>query len=800
MVFDILYQRPEGPPGDYRATDLYRACVEAGIIPAQQAPEPTSRPSPLPQPRAPSLHDSTPLPPGPDDGPESLERGEELTFHVSGMWCATCAALVESILRATPGIVDARVSFISDSARVRYLPHLAPPGAILDRVSRLGYTAHPCEDEAETARERRRLQLRLGIAAILTANVMMLSWALYIGFFQDLGDDGARLLSWPLWLLSTPVVFYAGAPILTQGIRGLRWGVPSMETLIAVGCLTAYFFSLARMLSGSLHVYFDTASMLVTLVLLGKLTEAAARDKVSRGVRDLLSAAGAKVRVLRGDREIWVAGDAATPGEEFLVREGERVPVDGEVLAGSAELDESHLTGEVKPASRKPPDEILAGALVLRGELRARVLRPARESFIQQMIQVIQEALASKVPAERMADRVMRWIVPSVLILASATGMAIWSAGGAVEEAWRRGLAVLVITCPCALGIAIPLARVATISAGRERGIVVRDPEAFGRARSLNAFVLDKTGTVTEGVFSLRGIAAPDDEEAEVLRRVGAVEARSGHLIAREIVRRCLALGIEPSHCAAFESFNGMGVLGVVDGETVRVGNRRFMAQSGCNLHGEIDDHALGMESHGMTTTFFAWGGTVRGFLWLGDGIKAGSPRAIRSLKSSGARVFLVSGDSVETTRWVGELLETDGHQGAMRPADKAEFVKALQREGLRVGVVGDGINDAPALVQADVAFSVGSGAHLLGDVSTVTLIQGCLSGIEESVALSKLHGRIAAQNLFFAFAYNGLAIPIAMAGLLNPILAVIAMFMSSLTVLANTSRISRSVRCSKPD
>ncbi len=828
MVFDILFHRPEGPPVDYRDTDLYRACIEAGIIPAppggaelsnggaassiavrplraadtpqdgQTSPTASSPPVPTPVkvPR-PGDDSSEPLPDG--DGSRKPLKGEELIFHVGGMWCTTCALLVESILRRTEGVLDARVFFLSDSARVEFLPQRISPERIFDRVSRLGYSALQAVDESESARERRSLQLRLGLASILTANIMMISWALYIGFFQDLGAEGVLYLSWPLWLLSTPVVFYSGAPILNKAFRGALHGAVSMETLITVGAITAYFFSVLQTLSGSLHVYFDTASTLVTLVLLGKTIEAGARDNVARGVTELMRAAGDKARILKKGREAWVPNSEVRVGDEFLVREGERVSMDGEMLEGRADIDESFLTGESKPATKRPPDEILNGTLVLNGNLRARVIRPNSESVIQQMISLIREALAAKVPAEQMADRVMRWIVPSIIILASATGVWVRVSGASLEEALQRTLTVLVITCPCALGIAIPLAKVASISAGKLHGLIIRDPGALDLIRSVDAFVFDKTGTVTEGVFSLLKIVAPHDGEIEVLQRLGAVEACSDHLIAREVVRQCNQMGIKLRDCPGFESHEGMGVRGIVGGEEILVGNRRLMAERNLVIPQELEVQSLQLESEGMSTPFFAWNGSVRGFLCLGDKVGKGSREAIRTLHDGGRMVFLISGDSTETTRSVSGALGIPEFRGGMRPSDKADFVGSLQREGLRVAMVGDGINDAPALALAHVAFTVGSGANLLREVSAITLLKGNLSGIPASIGLSEVHAKVAGQNLFLAFAYNALAIPVAMAGLVNPIFAVAAMFLSSLTVLANTLRIPRLTRAVEP-
>lgn len=779
MVFEILFQRPGGPPEDYRQTDLYRACIEAGIVPRRAGESPAAVEPLL---GTGSLeHEKT----------EDIFRDTlELTFRVAGMWCVTCGVLVESVLRGMPGVVDARVSFFSDSAHVRYLPHLTSPGTILDRVSRLGYSAVVHTDESSITGERRSLQIRLGVAAILTANVMMISWALYFGFFQELTEEEVRFLSWPLWLLSTPVVFHAGAPILKKAFRGVRWGAVSLETLIAVGCLSAYGFSMLQMLAGSLHVYFDTASMLVTLVLLGRTIEAGARERVSRGVTDLLDSGGAKVRVIRDGREVWTASGAVAVGEEYAIGEGERVPIDGRVVAGTAHVDESFLTGESRPVFKGPGDEILTGSRVLGGGLRARVVRPVRESLLEQMITIIRNALDAKTPGEQTADRCMRWIVPTVLVLACMTAAWVRAAGAPLEEAWQRGLAVLVITCPCALGIAVPLAKVATIGAGRRRGLIFRDFDALERVASLNTYVFDKTGTVTEGAFTWRGLETFEAEETEVLRRLGAVEAFSDHLIAREVVRQCRERGLTPGDCRDFTEFEGRGVSGVVAGEAVRVGNRRFMLESGCDIPRELDEKALQQEKLGMTTSFFAWDGKVQGFLWLGDSVRPDSLPAVRTLQTRGARIVLLSGDSDATTRAVAELLEICEVRASMLPADKADFVKALQTDGGRVGMVGDGINDAPALARADVAFTVGTGAELLREVSGVTLLKGEMSLLLDAIAMAKFHGRIAAQNLFFAFAYNGVAIPVAMAGYLNPMLAVVAMFLSSLTVIANTLRI----------
>jgi heavy metal translocating P-type ATPase len=666
----------------------------------------------------------------------------------------------------------------------------------MEKVSGLGYSVSPSFDESEVSGERRDLLMRLCISSVLTVNVMMIACALYFGFFEDLGDEGVRTLSWLLWLLATPVVFHGGGPILNKAMAGARRGNASMETLIAIGSVTAYFYSTCQTIMGSLHVYFDTATMLVTLVLLGKFIESGARQRVSRQVTELLRAAGEKVRLLDGGREKWASSGQVGLGQEFLIRAGERVVMDGEILEGMADVDESFLTGESRPVRKRIRGEILSGSVVLNGELRARATRLDHQTMLRQMISVIQDSLAAKVPAEQMADAVIRWIVPVVIALALVTAVGVTVAGSALEEAVRRGLTVLVITCPCALGIAVPLAKVATISLARACGLIIRDPGALERIHSLDAFVFDKTGTVTEGSFGLRRILAPRARETDVLRRLGAVEARSDHLIAREILRKCGEAGIDLPECTAFEAYDGMGVLGSAGVEQIGIGNRRFMAERGHAIPSEMEMEASRFELQGMTTAFFSWDDSVQGVLILGDDIRAGSRETLEALHASGAGLWMISGDAPQTTGAISSSLPLNGFVGGMLPPEKADFVMKLRREGFRVGVVGDGINDAPALAAADVAFTVGNGADLLREVSSVTLSQRSIGGLLDAVALSKLHARISVQNLFFAFAYNALAIPIAVAGLLNPIIAVVAMFLSSLTVVANTLRIPRSTLC----
>lgn len=780
-VFQILFSNPQGSPADYKNTDLYRACVAAGIIPKNEqdlavrhasAAEADVRISP-------SISET------------EADLTEEITLKVDGMWCTACSWLIEEAVRGMPGVLGAEVHFLSDLVRIQYLPHRVDPEKIRKRISLFGYSVSKM-GQSEASQENNGLLLRLGVSSILTVNIMMISFTLYFGFFQDLGESVIGYLSYPLWILATPVVFYGGHPILKRAAIGLWYKQTGMDTLIGVGTLSAYFYSVLRMFQGSLHLYFDTASMLVTLVLLGKFIELHAHSRVSSGITELYRLANQKVRLLHNGVERWVAAKAVTPGDSCLVLAGERVSVDGLITSGRAALDLSVVTGESKPVHRSEGDEIMAGALVLEGEVQMRAIRVGNESSLGQMISMTQAALAAKAPVERLADRITRWFVPFVLLLAAATASVLLLSNVSMDESLLRAVTVLVITCPCALGIAVPLAKVAAIAAGRTNGVLIRDATALDRAKDLTALLFDKTGTITEGKFSLREIVTDGVDEREVLRRVGSIEAKSNHFIAREIVRKAEGFLISLEEAAHFRSFDGLGVKGHIACGEVVVGNRQFMKLQGLSLERSLARRAEGLELKGFTVVFFGWENKVNGFLSLGDRLRESSPQLFQELRARKILTWIVSGDSRETTLAVAAELGVERAAGQTLPGEKAEIVRGLQEEGHQVGMVGDGINDSAALAQADVGIAAGIGANIMQAASGITIIGGNPEKILSVLNLSKLTGKVIRQNLFFAFFYNGFGIPLAILGYLNPLLAVCAMFASSLTVIGNTFRITR--------
>jgi heavy metal translocating P-type ATPase len=779
-VFQILFNAPGGVAGDFKETELYRTCVASGIIPGADPATAWGTEA------AAGLNSAASTPSHEED-----RLAHELIVRIDGMWCTACAWLIEAVLGNMRGILATKVLFFSDLATIKYLPHRTSPVDILSTISRLGYHATLPDDRDGAQKEKKRLLLHLGISSILTANIMMISFALYGGFFRDLGEDAVRYFSFPLLILATPVLFYGGFPIIKRAWSGLRFRNLSMDTLIAVGALSAYFYSLAIMSKGGIHLYFDTSAMIVTLVLLGKYVEQEARDKASRGAMELRVLATRKVRLLREKSETWISPETVKPGDEFLVVGGERIPLDGTILTGRANLDESLLTGESRPIGKSAGDDALGGSFVLDGQLLLRATRTAEESSISRMISLLHHAISNKGPVELFADRITRWLVPAILFLATGTVLYLILQQVPFNEALLRGLTVLVITCPCALGIATPLAKAAAIGASRRSGILIQNSEAFEKTKDLDTILFDKTGTLTEGRFQLIEIFSDCVEREEALRRVASAESPSEHFLAKEIVRKAKDLCLELEEPSSFEFHEGCGIRVILKSGDSCAGNRLLMEVQGLLLSSTMDEHAAMEEAMGRTVVFFGWDKEVKGFFTFGDSLRAHARQVVSGLQAEGCEVWLVSGDSLTTTRSIAHELGVEHYIGQALPTDKMDLVTKLQQDGRHVGMVGDGINDALALAQADAGIAFGSAANLAQNLYDVTILEQDLRKIPTLLRLSASTSRIIKQNLLLAFMYNLLAIPLAMAGLLNPMIAVFAMFVSSLCLIGNTLRLS---------
>ena len=770
QVFAILMEAAgTADPAGFRETDLFRECLAAGIIPGSEK-------------------DLAHIAARADSEPNSEAAPENtlpLTLTVDGMWCPACAWVIERTLSKGPGVFSPVCHFTTDTLRCHYDPLKTNPEQIARRVNRLGYAARSPDDGGQ-AGWRRQAFIRFAISLLLTMNVMMLSFALYSGFFTDLPPDAVAKISWPIFVLATVVMFYGGLPIHQKAVSGLAAGAPGMETLISIGAFSAYGYSVFNLLAGSIHLYFDTASMLITLVLLGKTIERQARDRILEGLESIFALKPTKVRVCSPGFPMGRFVDAGqlAVGSRVRVDTGEIVPVDGRVVAGKGTLDTSSLTGEATPVQCRPGDRVTSGTIVLSGGLTIHADRVGSEATLGRMIETIHQALHRKSPMEGKTDRLLFCFTPLVVFLAAATAATCLSMGPA-SLALERAVTVLVISCPCALGIAIPLARVAGIALAGRSGILIREFSAFEASRRVDVLVLDKTGTLTEGRWALVALdMAPPHCRTDILRAAAALEIDATHPAAGQILQLCRREGVVPAvatDCAIFPN----GVSGRVNGQSVRIGSRAFIsAPVPAGLPEPVSPGHGGLAE---SRVFVQIGPAVCAIFRFGDRLRPSAVGTISALKARGLHPILVSGDGRSATAAVARAVGIDDMFALALPEDKAALVSRLCDQGHHVAMVGDGINDAPALAGADLSIALNTGAPLGREAAHVTLLRPDPAGILTVLDLTRrINGKIH-QNLGFSLAYNLVAIPLAMSGLLTPLVAVTAMLLSSLSVTGNT-------------
>lgn len=747
-----------------------------GIIPSEEGHLARSDRAPV---------ETRPIPPG--------EASDERVLKVTGMWCPSCSWVIERSLLKKGGVVRATASFASDRVKITYLPRHVGPSDLVEVIRGLGYQVQETEGEQGRERELKRELLRLGVAVFLTVNVMMISLGLYQGFLVELSGDAVRMMGVPIFLMSTVVVFYCGFPVLARALRAARAGGFVMETLISLGALSAYGLSVYQLLRSSLHMYFDTASMLITLILLGKYLEARIRHRATLGVDEIYELLPGKARVETEAGERYASIEAVASGDVVRALEQEQIPVDGVILSGEGRVDESKLTGESRQRTKRAGDTVLGASRLVSGELRIRATGVGACSAIGRMISLLEEAMIQKNPAERLTDRIMAVFGPVVILVALATGVVLTLSGHPLEEALVRMITVLVIACPCALGIAIPLARVAAIGRARREGVLVVNGDALEEACRLTAVVIDKTGTATQGNHEvIRVDAVSEESEPDALGLAAAMEAGSDHPVARAIRRHAASLGREAKGTVRAEELAGMGMKGTYEGEEVLVGSEALLASEGIDPGPRWKEAAAEGADCGETVVFVSRAREVFGMIRLGDSVRPEMPQSVAELKASGLEVHLLSGDSERVTAYVGELLDVDSFEGGVLPGDKVEWIRRLQRDGHRVGMVGDGANDAAALAVADVGFATGEALTVTKHASDITILSFSGSRLVDVLGLSRLTSGTVITNLFLALVYNLVALPVALAGLVNPVIAVSAMLLSSLTVVANSARIGK--------
>lgn len=726
-------------------------------------------------------------------------EGTRVRLGIVGMTCANCSARVERALRRLPGVVTASVNLATEQASVTFEPGKVDVDALRRAVEEAGYQAHPLREPGQGAtdaereareREIRRQQRAFGLAAIL-------SLPLLAGMvFHTAGIGGAlvHLLGngWFQLVLATPVQFVSGWQFYRDSYYNLRALNANMSVLVALGTSAAYFYSLAALLWPELGIpglYFETSAVLITLVLLGKLLEARAKGRTSEAIRKLMRLQPRTARVIRDGVESELPIDQVRPGDRVVVRPGERIPVDGTVLAGASAVDESMLTGESLPVEKAPGDTVVAGTVNKHGSLQFEATRVGAETALAQIIRVVEEAQASRAPIQRMADVVSSYFVPAVVVISLITFVAWYLLGGDFTAALLAMTAVLVIACPCALGLATPTAIMVGTGLGAEHGILFKGGEHLERAHQLQAVILDKTGTITRGEPRVTRIEPLDAWTArELLRLVASAERRSEHPLATAIVSRATDEGLDLAEPEEFEALPGRGVAARVEGRRVLVGTQRLLDEESVDT-GRLEPLRMELEEAGQTAMLVAVDGEPAGLVAVADTVKPGAAEAVAALRQMGLEIWMLTGDNVRTARAIAEQvgIDPDHVLAEVLPEQKADQVQALRARGLKVGMVGDGINDAPALVAADLGIAIGTGTDVAIEAADVTLMRGDLMGIVSAIRLSRQTMRKIRQNLFWALIYNALGIPLAAAGFLSPILAGGAMAFSSVSVVTNS-------------
>jgi Cu+-exporting ATPase len=741
----------------------------------------------------------------------------KIDLPITGMTCANCAMNIERTLnKKVPGVARASVNFASERAAVEYLPNLTSVEEIIAAIRMAGFDAilpdEAGEDEDVEQRARRAEiaeQTRKFIVGLIFT-VPLFLWSMGRDFGLLGGWSHALWVNWVFWALATPVQFYTGWDYYTGGWKSLKNRSANMDVLVAMGSSVAYFYSLAVLLYPALgsHVYFETSAVIITLIKLGKMLEARAKGRTGNAIRKLMGLRPKTATIIRDGKEVEISLKEVKVGDVVVVRPGEKIPVDGVILEGSSAVDESMLTGEPIPVDKSSGDTIVGATINSEGLLKFQATKVGKDTALAQIIKLVQEAQGSKAPIQALADRVAAVFVPGVIGIATITFVLWWSLGGEFVPAMIRLVAVLIIACPCALGLATPTAIMAGTGKGAEKGILFKDSEALEKATKLQTIVLDKTGTLTLGKPTVADVivfntSSPVQDKEELLRIAASVEKGSEHPVGRAILKEAETQGLELFEPEDFKASGGLGVQARINGKLIYVGKPGWFIEMGVDMVGG-DDHLRTLQSQGKTLMAVVVEKELAGLIAVADSLKPESKEAVAELHGQGLKVVMLTGDNIQTARTIGEQVQVDEIVAEVRPEEKSIKVKELQGEGRMVGMVGDGINDAPALAQADVGIAIGTGTDVAMETADVILASGNLLGVSRAIQLSRATMRTVKQNLFWAFIYNIVLIPVA-AGLLyplqflpsilrqlHPILAALAMALSSINVVSNSLRLYR--------
>jgi Cu+-exporting ATPase len=729
---------------------------------------------------------------------------EKAEFAITGMSCAACASRIEKGLSKMPGVVHANVNLALETGTVEYLPADVSIADMIKKVEQLGYQAVPKEDGQEDGVDHRKHEIAKQKSKFILSAILSfpLLWSM-VGHFSltsFLWTPDWLMNPWFQLFLATPVQFLIGKQFYVGAYKALRNKSANMDVLVALGTSAAYFYSLYLTLEtiGNPHhqveMYYETSAVLITLILLGKLLEALAKGRTSEAIKSLMGLQARTAAVIRNGEEITVSVEEVVTGDMIVIRPGEKVPVDGEVIEGRSAVDESMLTGESIPVEKQAGDLVIGATINKNGVLKIRATKVGKDTVLAQIIKVVEEAQGSKAPIQRVADTISGIFVPIVVGIAVVTFLIwfIWITPGDFANALEKLIAVLVIACPCALGLATPTSIMAGSGRAAELGILFKGGEHLEATHKIDTVLLDKTGTITNGKPELTD-AVPSEgiEEGTLLRLVASAEKNSEHPLAEAIVAGAKAKGIETVKATEFDAIPGFGIRAVVDGKEVLAGTRKLMARydiSVTNAQEAMDR----LESEGKTAILVAVDRKYAGIVAVADTIKQTSKEAVGRLKKMGIEVVMITGDNERTALAIAKEVGIDQVRAEVLPEGKAEEVRKLQGSGKKVAMVGDGINDAPALALADIGIAIGTGTDIAIEAADVTLLRGDLNSIPDAIFMSKKTMTNIKQNLFWALAYNSLGIPVAASGLLEPWIAGAAMALSSVSVVLNALRLQK--------
>lgn len=721
---------------------------------------------------------------------------EKVELDIQGMTCASCAARIEKALSRMDGVTEARINLATERGTIIYQPQSVELEAILQKVRDLGYEATLRDDQAASEERRDKdieTQKRLLLVAVIFS--VPLIWSM-LHMWEPLAWLVPNFLTngYVQLLLATPVQFYAGWRFYQGAFKSLKHGSANMDVLVALGTSAAYFYSLYVLFTGGTGLYFETAAIIITLILLGKLLESRAKSRTSEAIQKLMNLQAKKAVVVRNGEEIEIPVEEMVKGDIVRVRPGEKIPVDGIVLEGHSAVDESMITGESIPVDKSEGDEVIGATLNKNGTLTFRATKVGKDTALSQIIRIVEEAQGSKAHVQRLADRIAGIFVPIVIAVAVGTFL-LWYFvldPGNLEKAILNLTAVLVIACPCSLGLATPTSIMVGTGKGAENGILFKGGQYLEESHRINAIILDKTGTITKGEPELTDVLPANGwSEERLLQWAASAERASEHPLALAIVRGALKREVELLPSDRFEAVPGHGIQAEIEGKSVLIGTIKLMRKHDISVEG-LEKDKEHLEEEGKTAMLVAVDGQLAGLIAVADTVKETSAQAIRQLKDLGIEVWMVTGDNERTAKAIAAQVGVDHIRAEVLPEDKAKVVKQLQDKGKTVAMVGDGINDAPALAAADIGMAVGTGTDVAIEAADVTLMRGDLRSIPAAIRLSRLTMSNIKQNLFWAFFYNSVGIPVAAAGLLAPWIAGAAMAFSSVTVVSNALRLKR--------